>query len=247
MTDEIVLQLRTLGLNEYEARVYSTLVGLQRATAREIHEASKVPRGRIYEVLHDLAQRGFVGVEDGSPARYHAVDPDEVIDHIRDEYLASLEQTRTALKSISSAVPLPPSPFYMLRSDWAIENQIQSVFRKAKERMVLICQDPSFLRKNLKALKALQKRIDLYVLVGDREMFSRIDLPLVEGDGIVADLLAWQTTPPGVYTRQECSILVDNGEILTIGFSGAERFAVIGSETPFLRYFLLSLIEHMKR
>ncbi|WP_067048553.1 TrmB family transcriptional regulator [Methanofollis ethanolicus] len=246
MTDEIVLQLRTLGLNEYESRVYATLVGLKRATAREIHEASKVPRGRIYEVLHDLAQRGFVGVEDGSPARYHAADADEVIDHIRDEYLASLEKTRSALKSLSTTVPLPPPPFYMLRSDWAIENQLQSVFRRVKERMVLICQDPSFLRKNLKVLKALRKKIDLYVLVRDRKAFSGIDLPLVEGKGIVADLLARQT-PPGVHAEQECSILIDNGELLAIGSSGAERFAVIGSETPIMRYFLLSLIEHLER
>lgn len=246
MKDEIVLQLRTLGLNEYEARVYSTLVGLKRATARDIHEASKVPRGRIYEILHDLAQRGFVGVEDGSPARYHAVDPDEVIDHIKDEYLASLEKTRAALKNLTSAAPLPPPPFYVLRSDWAIENQIQSVFRKAKERMVLICLDPSFLKKNLKALKALQKRIDLYVLVTDRTAFSGIDLPLFEGEGIVEDLLARQTAL-GVYTRQECSILVDKGEFITVGSSGAERFAVIGAETPIMKYLLLSLIEHLER
>lgn len=246
MTDDVVLQLRTLGLNEYEARVYATLVGLQRATAREVHEASKVPRGRIYEILHDLAQRGFVGVEDGSPARYHAVDADEVIDHIRDEYLASLEKTRTALKSLSTTVPLPPPPFYMLRSDWAIENQVQSVFRRVKKRMVVICQAPSFLRKNLKVLKALRKRIDLYVLVRDREAFSGIDLPLVEGEGIVADILEWQT-PLDVHTQHECSILIDNGEFFAIVSSGAERFAVIGSETPFMRYFLLSLIEHLER
>jgi sugar-specific transcriptional regulator TrmB len=246
MTDEIVLQLRTLGLNEYGARVYATLVGLQRATAREIHEASKVPRGRIYEILHDLAQRGFVGVEDGSPARYHAVDADEVIDHVRDEYLASLEQTRTALKSLSTTVPVPPPPFYMLRSDWAIENQLQSVFRRVKERMVLICLDPSFLRKNQKVLKALQKRIDLYVLVREREAFSGIDLPLVEGEGIVTNLLEWQT-PPGLQTEQECSILIDNGEFLALGSSGAERFAVIGAATPIMKYLLLSLIEHMER
>ncbi|WP_298667368.1 TrmB family transcriptional regulator [uncultured Methanofollis sp.] len=245
MTDEIVLQLRTLGLTEYEARVYSTLVGLRRATAREIHEASKVPRGRIYEILHDLAQRGFVGVEDGSPSRYHAVDPDEVIDHLRDKYLASLEKTRADLKNLSSAVPIPPPPFYMLRSDWAIENQVLSFFRKAKERMVLICEGPSFLRKNQKVLKALQKRIDLYVLVRDREAFSGIDLPLFEGTGIVAELLARQS-PAAVQTQQECFILIDNGEFITVGSSGTERFAVIGSETTFMRYFLLSLIEHME-
>jgi sugar-specific transcriptional regulator TrmB len=48
MTPEIIPGLRALGMNEYEANVYSTLVGLQKATARDIHEVSGVPRGRIY-------------------------------------------------------------------------------------------------------------------------------------------------------------------------------------------------------
>ena len=58
MAAEIVPGLRGLGMNEYEASVYSTLVGLQKATARDVHEASGVPRGRIYEILNDLARRG---------------------------------------------------------------------------------------------------------------------------------------------------------------------------------------------
>ncbi|WP_243670604.1 hypothetical protein [Methanoculleus chikugoensis] len=69
MTAEIVPGLRALGMNEYAASVYSTLVGLQKATARDIHEVSGVPpRGRIYEILNDLTRRGgFIAVEEGSP------------------------------------------------------------------------------------------------------------------------------------------------------------------------------------
>ena len=108
MTPEIIPSLRALGMNEYEANVYSTLVGLQKATARDIHEVSGVPRGRIYEILNDLARRGFIGVEEGSPTSYYVLDVDQVFDRLKADYVRSLEETREALKSLSIKPHLPP-------------------------------------------------------------------------------------------------------------------------------------------
>jgi Sugar-specific transcriptional regulator TrmB len=58
MEESIVVGLKKLGLTEYEARAYAALVGLGEATAREIHEASRVPRTRIYDILRDLGGKG---------------------------------------------------------------------------------------------------------------------------------------------------------------------------------------------
>ncbi len=136
MTDEIVLGLRALGMNEYEASVYSTLVGLQKATARDIHELSGVPRGRIYEILNDLARRGFIAVEEGSPTSYYVLDIDQVFDRLKEDYIRALDETREALKSLSVKPRLPPNSFFILRSDWAIENHVASLFRRVKKSMV---------------------------------------------------------------------------------------------------------------
>ena len=111
MTVEIVQGLRALGMNEYEANVYSTLVGLQKATARDIHEVSGVPRGRIYDILNDLARRGFVGVEEGSPTSYYVLDIDQVFDRLKDDYVRSLEDVREALKALSIMPNPPPVSF----------------------------------------------------------------------------------------------------------------------------------------
>ena len=93
MAAEIVPGLRALGMNEYEASVYSTLVGLQKATARDIHETSGVPRGRIYDILNDLARRGFIAVEEGSPTSYYILDIDMVFDRLKEDNICTHDET----------------------------------------------------------------------------------------------------------------------------------------------------------
>ena len=51
MNDEVVGGLRKLGLTEYEAKSYAALVGLGEASAREVHEASGIPRTRAAATL----------------------------------------------------------------------------------------------------------------------------------------------------------------------------------------------------
>ncbi|MGB4756722.1 MAG: helix-turn-helix domain-containing protein, partial [Candidatus Methanoculleus thermohydrogenotrophicum] len=58
--DSLIQNLVTLGLTEYEARVYAALVGMGEGTARQIHETSGVPRPRVYDIAEGLAGRGFI-------------------------------------------------------------------------------------------------------------------------------------------------------------------------------------------
>ena len=46
--------LRDLGLSEYEARVYRTLLDTGPTTAKELSRESEVPMGRIYDVLANI-------------------------------------------------------------------------------------------------------------------------------------------------------------------------------------------------
>jgi len=245
MTKEIIPRLKALGLNEYEAKVYSTLVGLQKATARDIHEVSGVPRGRIYEILHDLVQRGFVGVEEGSPNAYYRLDTDQVIDRLKTDAIAALEETRSALKSLEMEPIRNPTPWFALKSDWAIENHFQGIFRKVQEDLVVICDDPAFLRTHQNLFKHLRRRIDLYVVVPDAEPFAGITLPVYEARGVLRELLA-EPGPEGEDMHMVCSFLIDGKEVFAIGKRGNERFAFIGTTNPIVRYLSRSIIEHLE-
>ncbi len=249
MAAEIVPGLRALGMNEYEASVYSTLVGLQKATARDIHELSGVPRGRIYEILNDLTRRGFIGVEEGSPASYYVLDIDVVFDRLKDDYIRSLDETREALKSLSVKPRLVPVSFFILRSGWAIENHVSSLFRRAKKSMVILCYNPEFLRRYYATIKPLERKIDLHVVVRGKEEYSDIKLPIYEAEGAVADLLNTQPVNTAIMSGvriDECAILVDGRDFLAIATTGSERHAVIGSDMPFIGYLQKTIVERLR-
>ena len=247
MVAEIVPGLRALGMNEYEASVYSTLVGLQKATARDIHEASGVPRGRIYEILNDLARRGFIAVEEGSPTSYYVLDIDVVFDRLKEDYIRTLDETREVLKSLSVKPRLPPDSFFILRSGWAIENHIASLFRRVKKSMVILCYDPAFLRKHYAAIKPLKRRIDLYVVVQKKEDYAAINLPIYEARGAVLELLETPAVNESVMGRRrdECAILVDGRDFFVIVAVGSGRHAVIGSDMPIIGYMQKTIVERL--
>jgi sugar-specific transcriptional regulator TrmB len=248
MTVQIIPGLRAIGMNEYEANVYSTLVGLQKATARDIHETSGVPRGRIYEILNDLARRGFIGVEEGSPSSYYVLDIDVVFDRLKKDYIRTLDETREALKNLSVKPRLPPDSFFILRSDWAIENHISSLLRRVKKSMVFLCYDPEFLRKHYAAIKPLERKINLYVVVRRREDYTGINLPIYEARGTVIDLLdASPVNDPVIDRRKdECAILVDGRDFLVITTAGSGRHAVIGSDMPIIGYLQKTIVERLE-
>ena len=247
MTAEIVPGLRSIGMNEYEANVYSTLVGLQKATARDIHEVSGVPRGRIYEILNDLARRGFIAVEEGSPTSYHVLDIDVVFDRLKEDYVRTLDETREVLKSLSVKPHISPDSFFILRSDWAIENHISSLFRRVKKSMVILCYDPEFLRKHYAAIKPLERKIDLYVVVRERDGYTDIKLPIYEARGTVLELL--ESSPMNEAAiglrKDECAILVDGRDFFVIATAGSRRHAVIGSDMPIIGYMQKTIVERI--
>ncbi|NIM44145.1 MAG: hypothetical protein GTN80_00475 [Nitrososphaeria archaeon] len=105
MDDERVSgALSSLGLTRYEGEVYSSLVELGEANAREIANNCTVPREKIYYVLRRLEKQGMVRLVSRNPIRYVALQPkntlkkkidrikrelgkiEEAVDYLEDKY-----------------------------------------------------------------------------------------------------------------------------------------------------------------
>lgn len=67
--------LAKIGLNKYESSVYLTLLKQDSMEASKLSYASKVPIGKIYEVLKALKNYELVEIQSSRPQRYRAVDP----------------------------------------------------------------------------------------------------------------------------------------------------------------------------
>ncbi len=60
-TPHILDKLKLIGFTEYTSRAYLALVKLGEATAPDIARESNIPQSKIYGVLDDLYDKGFVG------------------------------------------------------------------------------------------------------------------------------------------------------------------------------------------
>lgn len=94
--------LKDAGLSKYQSQAYTSLLRLGTASATELAGESGVPAARIYDVLRDLEDRGYVETYDGDSLRARASDPAEVLDDLRkrsEEFSAAADEIETRWES----------------------------------------------------------------------------------------------------------------------------------------------------
>ena len=80
---QLIDQVKLLGLNSYEAKIWTSLLSKGVATSGELSDMAGVPRSRSYDVLESLESKGFVVMKLGKPIKYIAVPPVEVIERLK--------------------------------------------------------------------------------------------------------------------------------------------------------------------
>jgi predicted transcriptional regulator len=139
--DSAVENLARLGLREYEAKIYVALVGLGEANVRRIHEASGVPRPRVYDVLNELDKKGFIEIRQGSPLMYYAVPPDIVVSFLKKDLdTAALESVKT-LEAMSVDAEQDYSPIWYVHSDWTIQRNLELLVEGVTRELIILCFD----------------------------------------------------------------------------------------------------------
>jgi len=222
MKDGLVDGLRKLGLTEYEAKAYAALVGLGEATARGVHEKSGVPRTRIYDILRDLEGKGFVEFIHGSPTYYRAVEPDQVMERLRDELVEAIDRSTSELKSLSMEAH-GCSPVWCIRSEWGIKNRIKAFLSKVEWELAIFCKSPDLLREHRADLK---KKGSLKIKVDKKEKFEGLGFEVREMKAGSERFLK-DTIVEGVSYSIDCLMIADGMSSMVIGTVGGERLAIM--------------------
>lgn len=66
-------RLKSLGLTEYQARVYIAMLDYDSTSANQIPAISRVPRTKIYGIMRELHEKGLVNIIPERPLKYRAV------------------------------------------------------------------------------------------------------------------------------------------------------------------------------
>lgn len=246
MSQALIDNLKKHGFTEYEAKTYVAIVGLGRGTAREVCEISGVPQGRIYTVLNALTDRGFVGVEEGSPTFYLAENPADIFAAIKEEYCTSLDETIEELRHLNYEAK-PPSPFWSIHSERGILSREKMLIRNAEHEIVIITKDPGPLRPLLKDLGMARKRVNLTVLAYGRNKCTGLGLRV---DEMSSDLFGLFQEMKNMGLKDadwntELFMLVDGANVLTTGHRSGKMSATVIKMPP-ICFMMKRLIEMLE-
>jgi len=195
--------LRDIGLTDYEARVYSSLVSSGPSTAGELSKLANVPYSRIYDILSRLEGRGWVEVQAGRPSRYRSRAPAEVVKIVKTEQ-------EKKLKEVGEAIVKELEPLYSKRAEakkpdvWVIRGEknlltkIGEMLARADFEVLVslpsVSQEISGLMPYLSILEA--KNVPIRVLVPQKMKLRSTKLPrkleirrkeTLFGGGVVVD------------------------------------------------------------
>jgi len=243
----IVEKLKIWGMTEYESKIYTTLVMLQVGGARDIHELTGIPRGRVYEILADLTKKGYIGVIQGNPIRYRVLDISRTFERIKKDTLDSIDEIRQMLEEMEKAAKPATAPGYVVQSESAIDNQVNAILKQTKEAVLILCNDPSFLKKYRKELKCAHSKLDLRVVVENPGEYSGTDFRLYRCDPLMKKSLVDEKFYGDHSARILFAIFADYREDVIIIRRGSSLEGLFSSEFVITEYLQRSMMERIEK
>lgn len=99
LIEDFSLYLNEMGLSEYESRTYLALLQCGLSTATEISDVADIPQSRVYDVLDDLEQKGFVTLQPGRPKKFGPIEPElainQYVEYKRNTYEEEISRTQS--------------------------------------------------------------------------------------------------------------------------------------------------------
>lgn len=133
--DDILETLADCGLNEYESKVYSSLVRLGVSKASRISESSDVPQSKIYEVLDQLMNKQLVEMFDGRPKEYKATSPEVALKNMLNRKSNEIDELKKRIDEMSDFLK-PRKKSDIIGGIWTIKGEkFREFFNKASEML----------------------------------------------------------------------------------------------------------------
>ncbi len=204
---ELLLHLQLLGFTQYEARVYLSLLEHYPVTGYELSKQSGVPASKIYQVLNRLKERDIVLVLDEEPVRYVPHPPEEVLAHLRQRYLDSLNYLQTELEQLYRRSSATSQYIWNVGGREAILQKVLQFVTEAREEIFLSLWQAEYepLQEAIQA--AHQRGVEVHLVYYGRES---LPLPRVYPHGREEEILRRRQSRRLALAVDESRMLIAN-------------------------------------
>ena len=190
--DEIISELRSLGLHLNEAKAYKALVTLGQSTARAVADHSGVPRSKVYDVLYSLEDRGLVRRVLGSdPTEFKSYPPKDAIPYLIEKLQQSGSVVMKALETIEQERNTESRELvYTVEGQDQIKMEMRGIIGEAQKEVFIATLNPAVLSAARPALAEAKRRnvnIQLFTAGANMEEWKEfthyLEMTNVEGIG----------------------------------------------------------------
>ncbi|MFX0124270.1 MAG: TrmB family transcriptional regulator [Candidatus Hodarchaeota archaeon] len=138
-------ELEILGLSNYESRAYLTLLLTGIRTAKEISNESKIPFGRVYDVLSSLEDKGLADRQESRPKKFVAKEPKIALNNLLKIKTAELQTLTTKaavieekLSNLQTTKPEDSLFWSVVLGEKAIDRYIEKIGETENELQAIL-------------------------------------------------------------------------------------------------------------
>jgi sugar-specific transcriptional regulator TrmB len=138
-----IAAIRRLGLTEYEARIYLTLIKMGPIKASELSFFAQVPRTKTYGAVKLLVQKNLVRIIPGKPELYAAQSPIEGLAPLVTKLARDVTDSETIVQDLSIAyeagrfvkrdIPKTADEFWQIDGRQNLINKLNQMFMDARK------------------------------------------------------------------------------------------------------------------
>ncbi|MFB5663122.1 TrmB family transcriptional regulator [Alteribacillus sp. HJP-4] len=178
MKSEVVSALKDLGLTEYEAKIYVSLLRNNPSNGNAIANLSGVPSPKVYESLRKMRDRGLVFTVSGgnkkNQIRYTPLPYEDLLKTKKDSFMNNFQYLNQLLPEISSQKDTGQSEFLVVQGYMSSIETIRSAISESQSEIILSCWRKEFNEVNDLLIKAHNREATIVTLTFDED---ELDVP----------------------------------------------------------------------
>lgn len=132
--DEIIENLKELGFNSYEAKVYLALLKKYPTTGYEVSQISNVPQARAYDTLKVLEKEKIVFASNTKPVTYTPIKPSELTKRYKRKINSTLDFLEKNLPNVKDDYT---EPILSVSGSSNIREKVIEIIRNAKKEIFI--------------------------------------------------------------------------------------------------------------
>ncbi len=220
MAEDVVSALVALGFSLNESRAYRALLVESPATGYEVGVRAQIPRSAVYGVLRRLVAVGAARAIAGTPERFAAAPPGEVLALLRRRFDGQAGALEAAMRELDVTPPTPDA--FSVRGYGRILEEAERLVAQAEERLIVAGWPREIERLSAELRRASKRRV--YVVV-----FSHAELPKLPGEVFSYGLDEHALED---FWKHRLIVVADDARTLIAATEATDKDAGVVSETP---------------